>query len=160
VDDISKGDHLVVIGTTSGAKVVATRIVDRGTATDAFTGPGGGPPSGVNGPSGGFGGNIGGGGFAPVTGTVTAVDGSTVTLATSSGTTVTVTASSTTAVEIDKTITVSQLKTGEQVVVSGTTSGSTVTATRIREGAEGIGNPGFRGRGSASDGSANPAPGS
>ncbi len=157
VADISNGDHLVVIGTTSGTTVAASRIVDRGPATDTFGGPGaGGPPSGMNAPSGASGGNFGVGGFAPVTGTVAAVDGSTVTLTTTAGTTVKVTTSSSTAVEVDKTITVSQLQTGEQVVVSGTTSGSTVTATRIREGTD-LG--GFRGPGSSSGGPTNRAPG-
>ena len=164
VADIAKGDHLVVIGTTSGSTVAATRIVDRGTATDSFGGPGaGGPPDGLNAPSGAAAGNFGGSGFEPVTGTVTAVDGTTVTMTTTGGTTVKVTTSSTTAVEVDKTITVSQLKTGEQVVVTGTTSGTTVTATRIREGAAGLGGfgmGGFRDRGSASGNSTNPAPGS
>jgi hypothetical protein len=157
VADIANGDHLVVMGTTAGPTVAATGIVDRG--TDTADDGSGGPPSGLNVPS-GF-----GGGFAPVTGTVTAVNGSTVTLTTTSGSTVKVTTSSTTAVEVDRTISITQLKTGDQVVVTGTTRGTTVTATRIREGAIGIGGNGgldMQGRGGlpSSNSSTNPAPAS
>ena len=47
VSQIRTGDHLVIVGTTSGTKVAATQIEDRGTAAFA-TGAGGSgaPPSG------------------------------------------------------------------------------------------------------------------
>ncbi len=156
------------MGTTSGTKVAAERIVDRGTATTSDLGRGtppgagsangssssgsssgsaaanGGPPSGGGVPGGG----APGGGFGvPVTGQVTKVDGSTITLKSASGTTYVVTTSSSTTVTVEKTISLADLTTGEPVVVMGTTSNGVVTATQIRAGALGgrDGGPGAMG---------------
>ncbi len=74
VSQIKAGDHLVIMGTTSGTKVAATQIEDRGTASAATAvGGTGAPPPNF---AGGTGGPPGmGAGGAPVTGTVTGVDG-------------------------------------------------------------------------------------
>jgi len=107
----------------------------------------GGPPnSSTNGPSGPPSGATGqqgappsGSGSGPVLGTVETISGSTLTIKTSSGTTVTATTSSSTKVTIIKTGQVSDLKAGEQIVVAGTTSNGTITATTIRTGSTGLG---------------------
>ena len=78
-------------------------------------------------------------------GTVTAVDGSTLTVTSTAGTTYTVTVSSSTTITVDKTITLADLTAGEQVMVAGTTSNGVVTATTIRAGSSGFGPGGFDG---------------
>ncbi len=62
------------------------------------------------------------------------MNGSTLTVQSSSGSTVTVTASSSTTVLITKNGSVSDLTVGEQIMVRGTSSNGTITATSIREG--------------------------
>jgi hypothetical protein len=68
-------------------------------------------------------------------GTVTSNDGSTLKLSTPSGSTVTVTTTSSTTVSTVQQGSLSDLAAGQHVVVLGTTSNGTVTATSIREGA-------------------------
>jgi Domain of unknown function (DUF5666) len=80
-----------------------------------------------------------------VTGTVTAVDGSTLTVKSTGGTTYTVTVASSTTVTVDKTITLADLTAGEMVMVAGATSNGVVTATTIRAGSSGFGPGGFGG---------------
>ncbi len=176
--DIAVGDHVTIVGSTSGSDVTAERIVDSGTeAAAGFGGGRGQPPAdGQGAPSGqtpptdqsgnpvtppsggqfpGQGQNGGGrGGF--VRGQVTAVDGSTLTVTGQDGTTYTVTASSTTTVTKTKTGSLSDLAVGDEVSVMGATgSDGTVAATRISEGALGGGFgggqfPGGRGQGGTS----------
>ena len=93
---------------------------------------------------------MGGQGGAPVMGTVTAVDGSTITVKTAAGTTYTVTAGSSTTVTVDKTITLADLSAGETVMVQGATSNGVLTATSIRAGAAGFGPGGAAGQASGS----------
>ena len=80
-----------------------------------------------------------------MTGSVTGVDGSTLTVKSSAGTTFTVTVSSSTTVTVDKTITLADLTAGEPVMVAGTTSNGVVTATTIRAGSSGFGPGGIGG---------------
>jgi hypothetical protein len=157
VSAIKVGDHLVVMGSSSSATIAAQQITDRGTATDAG-GPGG-PPGGGNGPQGahaaqggnrpgraggpaGANGGPGGSGGGSSAGTVASVNGSTLTLKTPSGSTITVTTSSTTTVTVVKTGAVGDLTVGEQIVVDGTTSNGTITATSIHAGSGLAGGPG------------------
>lgn len=63
-------------------------------------------------------------------GTITAINGKTITVKTSSGTTKVTTATSTT-VSMAKAGTVSDIATGDQVMVLGTTSGTKIAATQI-----------------------------
>jgi co-chaperonin GroES (HSP10) len=156
--DVKVGDHVAVMGSTSGTTVTAQQITDSGTKT--LSGPPGGasgqrgtppsgsnseqgaPPSGSNGQQGAppsSGGGPGAGGGRPTAGTVESSTGSTLTIKTSSGSTVTVMTSSSTKVTVVKTGTVSDLKVGDRIVVSGTTTNGTITATTIRTGSAGLG---------------------
>ena len=133
VSDIKQGDHLVVAGSASGSTIAADRITDSGsTATNAPAGP--------------RGGNLR---FAA--GTVSSINGSTLTITESDSTKVTVTTSGGTAVTTASAASVLDLAAGETVEVSGTTaSDGTVTATAIREGQDvapraGFGPGGFAG---------------
>lgn len=115
-------------------------------------GPGGG---GFPGGAGGTGGQ-GSGGTATF-GTVKSIDGTTITLTTQNGETVQVDASGAT-IEVTSDGSVSDLSTGDTLVVQGTTgSGGEVTASRISEGAGagpagGPGGAGAGGSGSGDDG--------
>jgi len=184
LSDVKVGDHVVVLGSTSGSSVTANQIVDNGTASNP-SGPGGsgGPPGGQQAPSGASGGSSSGSsssngpgasggppngppsqsgsspsgasaasgsgpqGGAPTMGTVTAVNGSTITVQTTSGSSVTVSTSASTTVLVTKAGSVSDLTVGEQIMVRGTSSNGTVTATSIREGD--VGPPPGAGSGSA-----------
>jgi hypothetical protein len=75
---------------------------------------------------------------------VTKVSGDTITVKATDGTTYTVSTSDAT-ISLVKTISVNDLKEGDTVMVSGTTSGTTVTATRIRVGDLPTGGPGGMG---------------
>jgi hypothetical protein len=146
---VEVGDHVQVMGATSGTnKVAAERIVNGTAATAGTTGAmgrppmmqGGTPPGGMAGGSssgasgqGGPGGRGGPGGF--VSGVVTASSNGTLAVKETSGTVVTVTTSSSTVVVERTTSSVSALKVGEQVAVRGTTSNGAVVATTIDEGA-------------------------
>ncbi len=174
LSDVKVGDHVVVLGSTSGSSVTASQIVDNGTASNP-SGPGGsggssGPPGGQQAPNGASGSSSSGSsssngpsgsggppsgpssqsgsnpsgssapsgngppGGAPTMGTVTAVNGSTITVQTTSGSSVTVSTSASTTVLVTKTGSVSDLTVGEQIMVRGTSSNGTITATSIREG--------------------------
>jgi len=145
---VKVGDHVQVMGATSGTNTVAAERIVTGTA--ATTGgmgrpptmQGGTPPAGMaGGSSSGASGNAGPaqggpGGFGGfVSGVVTASGNGTLTVKEASGTVVTVTTSSSTVVVKRTTSSVSALKVGEQVSVRGTTSNGAVVATTIDEGA-------------------------
>lgn len=108
----------------------------------------GGFPGGQGGPGGygAFGGGQGqnggapgaGGGFA--SGTITAIDGNTITIKKADGSTVKVTTSGSTTVTKSSTANVSDLSTGEKVTAIGQADSSgNVTANRISEGDGGLG---------------------
>lgn len=136
VGDIKPGDHVVVTGVASGTTVAADRIDDTGAnATTGFGGRGGGPGGlpGGNPPAGARQGN---GGF--VAGTVASLDATSLTITATDGTTTKVTTTSSTQVTTEKTGSLQDLATGEQVTVMGATgSDGTVTATAIRQGGTG-----------------------
>jgi hypothetical protein len=162
VSDIAKGDRLVVTGTKSGTTITATNINDSGDVTGAFGGfrrnggsngngaPEVTPPSGTNGggffnggggngANGGTGGNGGNGGrFANgnfATGTVQSVNGNTITLLSRDGTTTTVTVTSSTKISKTEKGSLSDLKTGDNVVAVGSkSSDGSIAATTISEG--------------------------
>jgi hypothetical protein len=125
VSGISVGDTVMVQGTVSGSSVTATRITD---------------------------GNLGNraGGRGSMTkpaamGTVSAVNGNNITLAGKNGTT-TYTVDATNAAitkftpgasgakGTSATITISQIQSGDTLIVQGTVSGNSVTATKIMDG--------------------------
>jgi Domain of unknown function (DUF5666) len=115
VSQVAVGDTLVVQGTVSGTNITATKIED-----------------GMFGGFGGRGGMRGPGGMG-VQGTVTAVNGSTLTVTGKNGTTYTVNAGNSTVSKLE-TISVSDVAVGDSVGVQGTVSGNTVTAKSIMDG--------------------------
>jgi hypothetical protein len=163
VSAIATGDRISVTGTQSGTTVAASRIsiMDR-QARVPGTGSGGGglgPPGGFNGrggpPSTGANGNPNGrvngrapGGFA--FGTVTKVDGGTITISSFDGSTTTVTTTPSTTVLKSVQGSFSDLKLGQKVRAIGTTgSDGSVAATSINEGSAGFG---FNGSGRRAQG--------
>jgi hypothetical protein len=118
-----------------------------GTGTEGGTGATGG--TGGTGTAGGFGGGAFGGGAA---GTIVSISGDTIVLKETNGTKVTVTTSGTTSVTKTTKSTVSSLKAGETIRVIGATSGSTVKATIITEGATASFGGGFRPGGTTGSG--------
>ena len=110
VSDIAIGDTLMVEGTANGTTVTATTIHDglKGMGGHEGRGPG-------------------------VQGTVTAVNGTSLTVTGQDGTIYTVDASSADATKM-QTITVSDITVGDTVGVQGTVSGTTVTAVHIMDG--------------------------
>ena len=165
VSDIAKGDRISATGKESGTTVAATSI----TIMNAQQGSRGGFPGGGNGgpegrfngqgPPGGFNGQgtppstdsngnqTGGngnanrralGGFA--FGTVTGVNGSTITISSFNGSTMTVTTTSSTKVTKSVSGSISDLKVGDNIRAIGTTgSDGTVAAASVSEGNGGFG---------------------
>jgi hypothetical protein len=140
VTDIAIGDHVMVAGTTAGTKITASRIVDRGKTAMSATGQAGSagaPPSGPSGgpPSGG-GPQFGGSG-RPTDGTVTKVNGSTITIQGTDGKPYTVATGSSTKVTIESAGSLSNLAKGDTIHVMGQTGSSgAVTASSIVDGAD------------------------
>lgn len=141
--DVRVGDNVRVGGTTSGTTVAATSITDSGTSPLA-DGPGGGfggpPPAGGNGnipPAAGARPQDGRGAGGPgPAGVVKSVTGSTFTVATTDGTTLTVDTTSATTVTVVKPASLSVLRVGDTIQVTGApSSDDTITATAIRSGA-------------------------
>lgn len=133
VSEVKVGDTVMVIGTGSGSQIAATRVVDAGVVSadradaarrDGMGGPPGGGPGGAGGP----------GGMAGTRGVVQSVGDGTLTITSREGSTVTVTTSSSTEITIAETGTVADLQVGDQIMVMGTESDGTITATKIREG--------------------------
>lgn len=94
--------------------------------------------TGRGGFGGGFGGGTGGGfgsGGSSISGSITVVSGNTLYVTASNGTVYTITTSGSTSVKVSSTGTLSQLKPGQTVTISGTQgSGGTVNATTITAG--------------------------
>jgi hypothetical protein len=174
VSDIKKGDRLIVTGTTSGSTITATNVNDSGTA-GAFggfrrNGTNGGENGGANGGQngapgtgggfgggggngGGFGGGAGNGNFA--TGTVQSVSGNNITLQSRGGTTMTVVVNSSTKITKTESGSLSDLKTGDTVVVIGSqSSDGSIAATAISEGRGFGGGFGRFGQGGGANGNA------
>jgi hypothetical protein len=167
VSDIAKGDRISVNGTQSGTTIAASRISimdiqlrppGSGTQGGATSGGGSGtsgqqggfgPPGGFNGPGGppvtDANGNANGranrralGGFA--FGTVTKIDGGTITISSFDGSTTTITTTSSTKVTKSVQGSFSDLQVGQNIRAVGTTgSDGTVAATAINEGSGGFG---------------------
>ena len=112
ISGISIGDTIMVQGTVSGTNVVATKIMD-----------------GMMGGRGGFGGR----GHNGADGTVSAINGNTITLTGKDGKTYTVDASSASVKKVADS-SVSNIAVGDTLMVNGTTSGTTITAKNITDG--------------------------
>jgi hypothetical protein len=116
VSDIAVGDNVMVQGTVSGTNIAATKITD-GMMMGMF---------GRGGPRG-------------QAGTVSAVNGNTITLTGKDGTTYTIDATSATVKKVSDS-SVSNIAVGDTLMVNGTTSGTNIAATNIVDGM--LGNPG------------------
>jgi hypothetical protein len=114
---LAVGDIVAVRGTVNGSVIAATAL-ELGGGMGMHGGMGHGPNA--------------------VRGTVSAVNGSTITVTGKDGTTYTVNASGATATKM-QTIDVSAIGVGDTVSVGGTISGSTVTATHIMDGVPPVG---------------------
>jgi len=110
---VAVGDMISVQGTVSGTNITATTITD--------------------GMGGGFGRGHGGGRGSGVMGTVTAVNGSTITITGKNGTIYSVDASSANVTKLE-TISVSDVQVGDSIGVQGTVSGDSVTAKSVMDG--------------------------
>jgi len=119
VSGIAVGDNITVQGTVSGTNVVATKITDG---------------MGMMGGRGGF----AGGNHQGATGTVSAINGNTITLTGKDGKTYTVDASSASVKKVADS-SVSNIAVGDTLMVNGTTSGTSITAKNITDGV--LGNP-------------------
>ena len=147
VSAISSGDTVFVIGTISGSNVVATSIRDGMIMRGRF-GPGG-PGKGPD--MGGFASStmpISGNGQPVVAGTVSSMNGSTVTITTSSNVTYTIDASNAKVVKGPAAATLANVAVGDFVVVQGSVNGTSVTASSIIDGR----GPGGNGNSSAGEG--------
>ncbi len=160
--DVKVGDNLRVAGTTSGTSVAAVSVTDSGTSPLADLPAGGqrgAPPAGGAAPNGagvapnGAGaanppqdGNRppGGPGGGDVTsGVVKSVSGSTFIVAIADGSTVTVSTTTATIVTVVRPATVSALKVGDQIQVTGATgTDGAIAASSIRSGVLGGGGRG------------------
>jgi hypothetical protein len=117
---------------TSGAASTLARAFSRTGATGgARTGAAGAGFGGFGGA--GFSGGAGAGGGSTTTGTVSAVNGSTLYVSETSGNTVAVHVPSSAAVTKSQTVSLKSIKPGDSVIVTGLTSGSTVVATAVRD---------------------------
>lgn len=112
VSQIAVGDTVMVEGTISGASIAATKIID-----GLGFGRGGRGHMGEHG----------------AIGTVTSVNGNTITLTGKNGTTYIVEAGSSTFKKITDS-SLSEIKTGDTLRVDGTVSGTTITAKNITSG--------------------------
>ncbi len=112
VSSIAVGDNIMVQGTVSGTTITATKITD-----GMF-----------------MGGHFGGRGMQGAMGTVSAINGKTITLTGKNGTTYTVNASGANVEKVSSS-SVSNIQVGDSLNVQGTTSGTTVTAKNIVDGA-------------------------
>jgi len=125
-------------GTASGGAgraALASTFAGRGAGAGTGTGAAG--RGGFGGFSGGGGGGAATGGFAgsSITGSITVVSGDTLYVTSTTGTVYTVKTSGTTTVKLSSSGSLSQLKPGQTVTISGAQgSGGTVTATTITAG--------------------------
>ncbi len=124
------------------ASVLGVSVASSHTTSSRTSGPGaqlGGPGQGA---AAGFGGLRG-----ATLGTITAVDGTTLTIETQAGTSTKVTTTSATVVTVSSTGTLRDIATGDHLLVMGTASGTTVTAAQVVD------------RGASTASSASPLPG-
>jgi preprotein translocase subunit YajC len=95
--------------------------------------------NGTPGPQGTPGAGFNGAGFNRVSGTVTAINGSTLTVKTTDGTSATVEVGTSTQIENQQTITLAAVKTGDTVRATGTQNGDIFEATALQVGGFGPG---------------------
>lgn len=123
LSSISVGDNVFVQGTTSGTNITATAIRDG--APGMGRGDAGRPRMASSTLS------TLGNGQPVVAGKVSAINGNSITLTTLSNLTYTVDASNAKVLEGQKTVTLSDVSTGDTVLVQGTISGTSIVATTL-----------------------------
>ncbi len=126
------GDHVAVLGSVTGTHVTATSVNDgrflgRSSGTMMGKGLRGGTASSTRPMMN----TITGNGDPIIAGSVTTVSGTTLTVTTKSGTAYTVNAASTTVMKMGATAVLSNIASGDNVVVQGTVNGTSVTASSI-----------------------------
>ncbi|HET8931333.1 MAG TPA: DUF5666 domain-containing protein [Acidimicrobiales bacterium] len=151
VSDLAEGDTVVVAGKASVGTVAAKRIVqtEREPVPDGQAGPDGPPEANPGPPQDGAEHDGAHQGRRPLRGrltfgTVTSVDGSTVTIRKASGETLRVTTTPDTAVEVTPQVDFSAIEVGDTVRATGKVSGTKVAATRIVGGDDAVFGPGGR----------------
>ena len=120
VSNIAVGDTIMVMGTTSGTTVTATRIID------GFV-PGN-RPAGTAGMQNSV---ITGNGEPVVAGSVTAISGTTITITNKSNVTYTVDATNAKVEKGNAASAISNVAVGEMIVAQGTVNGNSVTASSV-----------------------------
>ena len=121
VSDIAVGDNIIVQGTVTGSNVSATTIRD-GKVGNGKNDQGDNNQALLQ---------IQGNGQPIVAGTVSAVSGNTITITNSSNITYTIDAANAKFVQGKNTIMLSNIKTGDSVVVQGTVNGTSIIASTI-----------------------------
>ena len=129
IASVSVGDTVMVQGTVSGTSVTATVIRD-GVGLGRGRGPAGAPGNG-NGQFGTTTSPIKGNGQPVVAGTVSAINGTALTLTTSSNTSYAIDASSAVVSRGGTTSSVSAIAVGDYAIVQGAVNGTSVTASAI-----------------------------
>ncbi len=124
---IAVGDTVVVMGTTNGQTITATSIRDGVVPM----GRGGNMGSSTDRDQNGNGPSITGNGQPVMLGTISSINGSSVTITNKSNVSYTVDATNARIVKGNTTIAVSSLSPGDTVIVQGAVNGSAVTATSI-----------------------------
>lgn len=129
VSSIATGDMVMVQGTVSGTNVAATVIRDGmgGMMGKRGFGPGGRPTGTMQMPPSPIQGN----GEPVVGGSITAINGSTLTVTNKSNVTYTIDASSATIIKNGTSTAITNMATGDNVVVQGTVNGTSVTASSV-----------------------------
>jgi hypothetical protein len=122
ISSIAVGDTIMAQGTLTGTNLVATTIRD-GVMTRT---PGATGQPGTNQPS-----PITGNGQPVVAGTVSSVSGNTLVITNKSNVTYTIDATNAKIVEGQNTITISNVAVGDNVIVQGTVSGNSITASSV-----------------------------
>ncbi len=129
VSNIAVGDRIFVQGSITGTSITATTIYDSvGMMGDNGSQGEKGRP-GMASSTTGFMGN----GQPVIAGTVTVINGTTLTVTTMSSTTYTIDASNAKVLNGATTVALSTVTVGQRVIVQGTINGSSVTATTIHE---------------------------
>lgn len=123
VSDIAAGDTVMIQGTVSGTNVTATMIRDGMGGMTGRRGAGTGKASSTP--------PIQGNGEPVVGGSITAISGTTLTVTNASNVTYTIDASQAKIVKNGTTTTISDVATGDNVVVQGTVNGTSVAASSV-----------------------------
>lgn len=137
VSSIVVNDKIFAVGTVSGTNVTATSIIDGMMMRTGMQGKGG-PGNGHATTTPPFTGN----GEPLVAGTISVVNGNTLTVTTSSNVTYTVDATSAKILEGNTTATVSSLAAGHKVLIQGAVNGTSITASTILDQQAPVTNPG------------------